>query len=130
MASAASNDLNEIRVDHIGSLVRPAKLRELFARFDRKQASSEELRQTQDEAIQTSSPARKPMAFRLSPTANFAVTTSKRVFQKPSPASTCRKTRLAIIKRDRSTLTHWNALNKTSMKPDPPSSPGAAPPND
>jgi 5-methyltetrahydropteroyltriglutamate--homocysteine methyltransferase len=51
MASAASNDLNEIRVDHIGSLVRPAKLRELFARFDRKQASSEELRRAQDEAI-------------------------------------------------------------------------------
>ena len=39
------------------------------------------------------------MAFRSSPTANFAVTTSRRVFQKPSPASTCRKTRLAIMKR-------------------------------
>jgi len=51
MASAASNDLNAIRVDHIGSLVRPAKLREVFARFDRKQAGREDLRQAQDEAI-------------------------------------------------------------------------------
>jgi len=51
MASAASNDLNAIRVDHIGSLVRPAKLREVFARFDRKQARPEELRHAQDEAI-------------------------------------------------------------------------------
>ena len=50
MASAATNDLNEIRVDHIGSLVRPANLRELFSRFDRKQASSEEFA-AQDEAI-------------------------------------------------------------------------------
>jgi 5-methyltetrahydropteroyltriglutamate--homocysteine methyltransferase len=51
MASAPSNGLNAIRVDHIGSLVRPAKLREVFARFDRKQADPEELRQAQDEAI-------------------------------------------------------------------------------
>jgi len=51
MASAPSNGLNAIRVDHIGSLVRPAKLREVFARFDRKQVDPEELRQAQDEAI-------------------------------------------------------------------------------
>lgn len=47
----ASNDLNKVRVDHIGSLVRPAKLKEVFARYDRGQASSEELAQAQNEAI-------------------------------------------------------------------------------
>src|ERR671915_1690830 len=51
MASAPNSDLNKIRIDHIGSLVRPANLREVFARYDRKQASSEELTQAQDEAI-------------------------------------------------------------------------------
>ena len=30
--------LNKIRIDHIGSLVRPAKLKEVFARYDRGQA--------------------------------------------------------------------------------------------
>ena len=47
----ASNDLNKIRVDHIGSLVRPAKLKEVFARYDRGQATSGELTNAQDEAI-------------------------------------------------------------------------------
>ena len=44
-------DLNKIRIDHIGSLVRPAKLKEVFARFDRGQADKEELVQAQDQAI-------------------------------------------------------------------------------
>jgi 5-methyltetrahydropteroyltriglutamate--homocysteine methyltransferase len=43
--------LDTIRVDHIGSLVRPAKLREVLARFDRGQASREELTAAQDDAI-------------------------------------------------------------------------------
>jgi 5-methyltetrahydropteroyltriglutamate--homocysteine methyltransferase len=47
----ASDDLNKIRVDHIGSLVRPAKLKEVFARYDRGQATSGELANAQDEAI-------------------------------------------------------------------------------
>jgi len=51
MALISSNDLNKIRVDHIGSLVRPAKLKEVFARYDRAQASPEELATAQDEAI-------------------------------------------------------------------------------
>jgi 5-methyltetrahydropteroyltriglutamate--homocysteine methyltransferase len=51
MKSAATENLSAIRIDHIGSLVRPAKLKEVFARFDRKQAGMEELRRTQDEAI-------------------------------------------------------------------------------
>jgi methionine synthase II (cobalamin-independent) len=44
-------DLNRMRIDHIGSLVRPAKLKEVFARFDRGQADKEELAQAQDQAI-------------------------------------------------------------------------------
>ena len=46
-----NNDLNTIRIDHIGSLVRPAKLKDVFARYDRGQVSREELAKAQDEAI-------------------------------------------------------------------------------
>src|SRR5262245_15094099 len=48
---ALNNPLDTIRIDHIGSLVRPAKLREVLARFDRGQASREELTAAQDDAI-------------------------------------------------------------------------------
>ena len=34
---ALIDNLNTIRIDHIGSLVRPAKLKEAFARYDRGQ---------------------------------------------------------------------------------------------
>ena len=51
MTLASSTDLNKLRIDHIGSLVRPAALKDLFARFDRGQASREDLKQGQDEAI-------------------------------------------------------------------------------
>ena len=44
-------DLNKIRIDHIGSLVRPATLKSIFTRFDRGQASREELTKAQDQAI-------------------------------------------------------------------------------
>jgi 5-methyltetrahydropteroyltriglutamate--homocysteine methyltransferase len=44
-------DLNTIRIDHIGSLVRPARLKEVFACYDRGQVSQEELAMAQDEAI-------------------------------------------------------------------------------
>jgi methionine synthase II (cobalamin-independent) len=50
------SDLSKLRIDHIGSLVRPAKLKEAFARHDRKQASFEELRQAQDDAIRRGHP--------------------------------------------------------------------------
>ncbi|HEX5605725.1 MAG TPA: cobalamin-independent methionine synthase II family protein, partial [Candidatus Binatia bacterium] len=46
-----SSDLSTLRIDHIGSLVRPAKLKEAFARHDRQQAAYEELKQAQDDAI-------------------------------------------------------------------------------
>jgi 5-methyltetrahydropteroyltriglutamate--homocysteine methyltransferase len=45
------NPLDTIRVDHIGSLVRPAKLKEVFAGYDRGQTGREELANAQDEAI-------------------------------------------------------------------------------
>ena len=51
MALASTIDLNGIRVDHIGSLVRPEKLKQVFARYDRGQATQEELKKAQDEAI-------------------------------------------------------------------------------
>jgi 5-methyltetrahydropteroyltriglutamate--homocysteine methyltransferase len=46
-----SSDLSKLRIDHIGSLVRPAKLKEAFARHDRKQAAPQELKKAQDDAI-------------------------------------------------------------------------------
>ena len=46
-----THELKKIRIDHIGSLVRPANLKDVFARFDRGQADKEELRQAQDQAI-------------------------------------------------------------------------------
>ena len=47
----AATDLNKIRIDHIGSLVRPSGLKNVFARCDRGQASREELLKAQNEAI-------------------------------------------------------------------------------
>jgi 5-methyltetrahydropteroyltriglutamate--homocysteine methyltransferase len=47
-------DLNKIRIDHIGSMVRPEKLKTVFARYDRGQARREELTEAQDEAIRDS----------------------------------------------------------------------------
>ena len=51
MTSQPANDLKGIRTDHIGSLVRPPKLKEAFARYDRGQATTDELRGIQDEAV-------------------------------------------------------------------------------
>ena len=51
MASSSSTDLNKLRVDHIGSLVRPAILKDVFARYDRGAASREDLAQAQNQAI-------------------------------------------------------------------------------
>jgi 5-methyltetrahydropteroyltriglutamate--homocysteine methyltransferase len=51
MSSASSPNLSQIRVDHIGSLVRPAILKDVFARFDRGAASPQELTQAQNQAI-------------------------------------------------------------------------------
>jgi 5-methyltetrahydropteroyltriglutamate--homocysteine methyltransferase len=51
MALSSTTDLDNIRIDHIGSMVRPAKLKDVFARYDRGQVSREDLKQSQDEAI-------------------------------------------------------------------------------
>ena len=47
----STTNLNTIRLDHIGSLVRPNKLREIFSRYDRGQVSRDELTNAQDDAI-------------------------------------------------------------------------------
>jgi 5-methyltetrahydropteroyltriglutamate--homocysteine methyltransferase len=51
MSTASATDLNQLRVDHIGSLVRPAMLKDAFARFDRGAVSRDELIRAQDQAI-------------------------------------------------------------------------------
>jgi 5-methyltetrahydropteroyltriglutamate--homocysteine methyltransferase len=51
MSSASFTDLNQLRVDHIGSLVRPTMLKDVFARFDRGAASRDQLIQAQNQAI-------------------------------------------------------------------------------
>src|SRR5882724_9983337 len=51
MNTSSTEDLKLLRADHIGSLVRPAKLKEAFARYDRSRLSNKELREAQDEAI-------------------------------------------------------------------------------
>ncbi|HEU4340587.1 MAG TPA: cobalamin-independent methionine synthase II family protein [Candidatus Binatia bacterium] len=51
MTSNTPTDLQRIRVDHIGSLVRPRKLKEAFARYDHGQITADELRRVQDEAV-------------------------------------------------------------------------------
>ena len=44
-------DFNKTRIDHIGSLVRPTTLKNIFTRFDRGQAAREELTKAQNQAI-------------------------------------------------------------------------------
>lgn len=46
-----TQSLHRIRIDHIGSMVRPARLKEAFARYDRGQILRQELGQAQDRAI-------------------------------------------------------------------------------
>ena len=51
MSSSKPTDLQRIRIDHIGSLVRPPKLKEAFRRYDNGEMTREELRNAQDEAV-------------------------------------------------------------------------------
>jgi 5-methyltetrahydropteroyltriglutamate--homocysteine methyltransferase len=44
-------ELRELRAEHIGSLVHPDRLRDVFLRYDRGEATEEELLRAQDEAI-------------------------------------------------------------------------------
>jgi len=46
-----TSDLSKLRIDHIGSLVRPTTLKNTFVRHDRKQAADQELKKAQDDAI-------------------------------------------------------------------------------
>jgi 5-methyltetrahydropteroyltriglutamate--homocysteine methyltransferase len=47
----ASKDLKTLRVDQVGSLLRPAELKEAFAKYGRGDTSEDELRRIQDDAI-------------------------------------------------------------------------------
>jgi len=51
MGNQSSGTLDSIRVDQVGSLLRPPWLKEGYARHDRGEASREELKQAQDDAI-------------------------------------------------------------------------------
>lgn len=51
MTTSSSANLRLLRVDQVGSLLRPAKLKETFARYSRGLASDEELITAQDAAI-------------------------------------------------------------------------------
>jgi cobalamin-independent methionine synthase catalytic subunit len=52
MVTESKDDLSLMRVDHVGSLIRPARLVEMFKRHAAGEASENELKQSQDEAIQ------------------------------------------------------------------------------
>jgi len=47
----AATNLTDLRVDHVGSLLRPPKLKEAFARYLKGQVTEQELQHAQDEAI-------------------------------------------------------------------------------
>ena len=51
MTSPLAVDLNSLRVDLVGSLLRPAKLKQAFAKWGRGETTEEELQNIQDEAI-------------------------------------------------------------------------------
>ena len=51
MVTESKDDLSLMRVDHVGSLIRPARLVEMFKRHAAGEASENELKQSQDEAI-------------------------------------------------------------------------------
>jgi methionine synthase II (cobalamin-independent) len=51
MVTESKDDLSLMRVDHVGSLIRPARLVEMFKRHGAGEASENELKQSQDEAI-------------------------------------------------------------------------------
>lgn len=52
MSISTPADLSTLRVDQVGSLLRPAPLKEMFVRYSKGLASDEELAHAQDEAIQ------------------------------------------------------------------------------
>ena len=53
---STETELRELRAEHIGSLVHPDRLRDVFLRYDRGEATEEELLRAQDEAIRDVDP--------------------------------------------------------------------------
>jgi len=51
MAQAEAKPLNNLRIDVVGSLLRPARLKEAYGRRDQAQISEDDLRRIEDDAI-------------------------------------------------------------------------------
>jgi len=59
-------DLRRLRVDQVGSLLRPARLKDVFTRYARRNAEEDELRQSATEIIRKiGKPAVEPLAVAL-----------------------------------------------------------------
>lgn len=89
MSSQSEAELKALRVDHIGSLVRPEKLRYVFARYDRGEAAENELRQAQDEAIRDVIAKQEAHGLPVVNNGEFRATISRRAFQPRWPVSMC-----------------------------------------
>jgi 5-methyltetrahydropteroyltriglutamate--homocysteine methyltransferase len=63
MAAASTPELASLRVDHVGSVHRSEKLKEVIARHERGAATDEELRAAQDEAIRQAVAAQEAVSF-------------------------------------------------------------------
>jgi methionine synthase II (cobalamin-independent) len=87
-------DFRNVRVDQVGSLAPPPKLRAAFRRFKNAEISKEDLTPFQDDAIREIIQGQEQSAFRSSRTESFAVRTFKKASGQPSRASMLRtKTR-------------------------------------
>jgi len=63
MAAKSSGILDKLRVDQVGSLLRPLRLKEVYARHGKRQATDEELRRAQDEAIREAVASQEALDF-------------------------------------------------------------------
>ncbi len=63
MGADAVSELATLRVDQVGSLLRPAALKNVFARHGRGEVSDEELRQAQDDAIRRAVAKQEAIGF-------------------------------------------------------------------
>ena len=69
--------MTTIRVDHVGSLLRPEDLKAAFMRHATNQMTREELNAAQDEAIRVLIAKEEATACRWSPTANTGGSTGR-----------------------------------------------------
>lgn len=69
-----------MRVDQVGSLLRPANLKEMFAKHARSEASDEQLRRHKTRPFARSLPSKRRINSRSSPMASSAVRISWKAF--------------------------------------------------